>query len=467
MYKKSISIFVMFFMLTIGASGMTLPIIEAEGVMLIEPKTNTILYEKNGYQRFYPASITKILTALLIVEETPREGSIIKSKESVAEVPADSSHIGMFVGDQISVEDALYGLMAGSDNFIAHDLAIKNAGSIQSFSEKMNNRAKQSGARNTHFVNPHGYQDEGHYTTPYDMAQIAREAFDNPVVRELAKVSWYPVEVINRATTLPVYNKNRLLKKDSMYYNPYVVAAKTGYHDDAGQTLVAKAVYPDIELVAVVMKAKTPAQYTTINELFQYGSTYFKTEQQADGTHKLINKTAATWAQPSIEYAIKRGWIDQLALDYGASITLDELVVLLEQSFKKGTLTIQEVRQYLQEKGIADTGHVTRLQLAHLMKYITEKWELKLVADEAYVPLQDTKNLERQHEEVIQFVMERGLLGATEGHFSPQQRLSWQEVISATYRMVHQNLEQTKSDTQKKIQEMQETKGLNWKYCTK
>ena len=143
------------------------PTLEAKGAILMEAKTGAILYEKNAYSKFYPASITKLLTALIIEEQLPSNQVITKSQNSVDTVPKDSSEIGLKVGDSYNKANGLYGLLLGSDNFIAHDLALANSGSISKFAELMNARATSLGAKNTHFTNPHGYHDLNHYTTPY------------------------------------------------------------------------------------------------------------------------------------------------------------------------------------------------------------------------------------------------------------------------------------------------------------
>ncbi|MGL4343980.1 MAG: D-alanyl-D-alanine carboxypeptidase family protein [Cellulosilyticaceae bacterium] len=297
------------------------PSLAAEGIILIEPKTNTVLVSKNGDKTFYPASITKILTSYILIEEMKAKQIVTKSQNSVQTVPADSSHIGLAVGDQYTYTDGLYGIMLGSDNFIAHDMARLNAGSIEAFSKKMNATAKQMGAYQSHFVNPHGYHDPNHYTTPYDMAQIARVAFDNQTLQKIAGTPTYSLKVPNKGTSIPLKNSAQVIRKDSAYYNPHIVSVKTGYHSKAQQTIVAKAEYENISLIAVVMKTNRPNQYTDLNKLFEYGHENFSVKQSGDGTYRLINHTAAPWAKPYVDQAIQKGWLMQDATNYQEPIT--------------------------------------------------------------------------------------------------------------------------------------------------
>lgn len=287
--KKSVYVLTFLFILCISPSFLAKPTVEARGAILIEAKTNTILYEKNAYSKFYPASITKLLTTLIIEEQLSENHIITKSQNSVNTIPKDSSEIGLKIGDSYNKVNGLYGLLLGSDNFIAHDLALAHSGSISNFAELMNTRAKALGAKNTHFTNPHGYHDPNHYTTPYDMAQIAKGAFDNPTVQKIAGTAQFNFYVNNKNKYIPIKNTSRLLKSETPYYNPAVVACKTGYHSDAGQTLVAKAVYGDMELIAAVMYEKTPNQYIDVNKLFDYAKTYYGVEQKSD-IYTLKNK---------------------------------------------------------------------------------------------------------------------------------------------------------------------------------
>ena len=299
--------------LTYGAPS---PTVKAEGAILIEPHTQTILYSKNSSSKFYPASTTKVLTSLLLVEDMDEQAVITKSPESVANVPSDSSHIGLQVGDKYLYPDGIHGIMMGSDNFISYDMAIYNAGSIQAFADKMNEKAKSLGAKSSNFVNPHGYHDPNHNTTPYDLSLITAAAFDDPTLSQIAGTHEYIFNVLNKANPLKLIHTAPFFKKDSPYYNPFVLAAKTGYHTPAGRTLVAKAQYGNLELVAVVMKSDYPGYFEDINTLFDYGSKNFKFLQDENYNVSIKNVSYSDWGAPYVEQALANKWIESSTTSY-------------------------------------------------------------------------------------------------------------------------------------------------------
>lgn len=346
------------------------PEITAEGAILIEPKTNTILYEKNGHEAFYPASITKILTALIVSEELDEGAIITKSQACIENVPEDSSQIGLDVGDSYTKEEGLYGLLLGSDNYIAYDLACHTAGDIASFAAQMNAKAQSLGAYESHFVNPHGYHDPKHYTTPYDMAQIARGAFQDPLVEKIAGTRRHTFHIYNKAVSFPITNSSRLLKSETPYYNPNVVACKTGFHDDAQQTLVAKAVYDNIELIAVVMKDSTPTQYEDINKLFEYGRENFSLREM-DGTYILDNKSISMAMQQAVLHFEEKGWVNA-GEDFQKPIQAKQLSVLLKR-IGKGypEAYVDEIMRLMK---MEEDTEITKDQLATIIMFLDDKW---------------------------------------------------------------------------------------------
>jgi len=406
------------------------PQISSQGAILIEPKTNTILYEKNAYDKFYPASITKIMTALIIAEEMPTSTIITKSSDSIAKVPSDSSSIGLLVGDQYTMSNGLCGLLLGSDNFIAHDLALTHSGSISAFASEMNTRAKSYGALSTHFSNPHGYHDSNHYTTPYDMAQIAKVAFANPTVSKIAGTASSTFSYQNRKQTLVLTNTSRLLKDQTPYYNTHVVACKTGFHDAAQQTLVAKAVYGDLELIAVIMRASTPNQYIDINNLFEYGSQNFDIEKTKTG-YTLINHTMSNWAKPAITTALESGWISDNGIDYQSNIQLQDLIWLLKQIKPLKDLHTTDLTLPLKA---SLTDIVTRQSMAQVMNLINQKLSLIDFNYKTLLPISDLNTLSFSEQQAISFVTSTQLMSLDEsGAFNPYDFVTWQEAINILY----------------------------------
>ncbi|MGL5674952.1 MAG: D-alanyl-D-alanine carboxypeptidase family protein [Cellulosilyticaceae bacterium] len=330
---KHIFILFVFYCFSFSLSlGLPSPTLQGEGALLLEASTGKVLYAKNPTYRFYPASTTKVLTTLLLAESFDIDATLTKSPESMIEVPADSSHIGLSVGDTYSYKDGLHAILMGSDNYVSYDMAIHNSGSIQAFVDKMNAKAASLGATSTHFVNPHGYHDPNHYTTPYDLALITQAAFANPIVTQVAGTPTHNFTIMNKEKTLPLTHTAASFKKESPYYNPHIVAAKTGYHTPAGRTLVAKAVYGDLELIGVVMKSGSLSRFEDINKLFEYGSQNFRYTLSSDGTSSLENISYAPWAKPHIEHAIKQGLYQPTLRSYMDPSTAHSLSTLLEKA---------------------------------------------------------------------------------------------------------------------------------------
>ena len=430
--KKSVYVLTFLFILCFSSSLIAKPTIEARGAILIEAKTNTILYEKNAYSKFYPASITKLLTALIIEEQLSEDQIITKSQNSVNTIPKDSSEIGLKVGDSYNKVNGLYGLLLGSDNFIAHDLALANSGTISKFSELMNTRAKALGAMNTHFTNPHGYHDPNHYTTPYDMAQIAKAAFSNPTVERIAGTAQFNFYVNNKNNYIPIKNTSRLLKSETPYYNPAVAACKTGYHSDAGQTLVAKAVYGDMELIAVVMYEKTPNQYIDVNKLFDYAKTYYGVEHKSD-TYTLKNKTITSWSEPSITKAVEKGWASN-ATNYNDLIYIEDLVTMLKKAGASyNGVTMQEAYNLVRlKKG----DLVTRSSFAEIMTFAAKKWQLTPTITSTKPLPNDVTHLSADTKSAISYMIDRDLMLASNSLFNPNRTLTFAEAISTIDRLL-------------------------------
>ena len=424
----------LFFTLCTTSLFAKVPETSADGVILINPQTNTILYEKNAHKRLYPASITKILTALIIAEEMPSDTLITRTSSCFNHVPSDSSSIGLQLNDCYNMINALHGLLLGSDNYIAYDLAQAHSGNIATFASKMNERARQCGALNTHFTNPHGYHDLNHYTTPYDMAQIAKAAFSNPTVEKIAGKATSTFFLKNRGQALPITNTSRLLKSQTPYYNPNVVACKTGFHNDARQTLVAKAVYGDMELIAVSMKTSTPNQYLDVNRLFEYGSQNFSVQKTAKG-YTLVNQTMSNWAKSTIDHAIKLGWIATDGTNYQGTITGEELIGILKN--------IQPLRNHLRASEITTIAHVdlkdtiTRKNMAQIITYLDQKLS---PSSKTYIPtsassITDIQTLSSSEQKAIDYVTSNKLINLKDNNcFKPDVNLTYEEALCVLYK---------------------------------
>jgi len=271
--------------------------IQSEAVILIEESTGKVLFEKNAYQKMYPASTTKILTALIALENLDAN-KIIKIGNEVYSVPLDASKAGHIPGDEITLKDLLISLLLPSGNdsafVIATEVAKKTTGNdtldfnsaITEFAILMNERAKEIKVTNTNFVNPHGYHDENHYTTAYELALITREALKNPEFKEIIKMPLSTIgsEGAQNQRTLTFRNRNLLLdSRDNNTYYPYATGGKTGFTDEAGECLVATATKDGMNLIAVILKSPKDTRWNETKALFDYGFESFK-------FHKVVDK---------------------------------------------------------------------------------------------------------------------------------------------------------------------------------
>ncbi|HHW66679.1 D-alanyl-D-alanine carboxypeptidase family protein [Defluviitalea raffinosedens] len=255
------------------------PIIQSDSAILIDAKTGAVLYEKNIHKRQFPASITKIMTALLAVENGNLDDIITFSYEAVHSIEYGSSHIGMREGEQITLRDALHGMLLMSANEVSNAIAEYIDGSIEKFAEHMTDRAKEIGAYHTNFVNPHGLHNENHYTTAYDMALIAREALKYDTFREIIGTATYIIPPTNLVDEPRYLSHQHRLFNQKAYANSYYegcIGGKTGFTNEASHTLVTYAERNGIELIVVTLKSEKQAMYDDTRNLLDYGFDHFE-----------------------------------------------------------------------------------------------------------------------------------------------------------------------------------------------
>lgn len=248
------------------------PQVQSEAAIVMELSTGTILYEKNKNDKHYPASITKILTTLLAVENSKMDEVVTFSHDAVFNT--EGSGIARDVGEEMTMEQCLYGVMLASANECAYAVAEHVAGDIGSFVQMMNDRAKKIGCKNTHFNNCNGLPDETHYTSAYDMALIAREAYKNEMFRMICGTKTYTIPVTNKHPDEETYlqNHHQMLYpyKSREYLYEYCLGGKTGYTMAANSTLVTFAEKDGMTLVCVVMDVDAPNQYYDTRGLFDF-----------------------------------------------------------------------------------------------------------------------------------------------------------------------------------------------------
>lgn len=268
------------------------PTIKSESAILLEVNSGTILYAKNATEAMFPASTTKLMTALLTVENSNMEDIVTFSSKAVNSLEQGASHIGIRPGEKLTVEDSLYGLLLPSANEVANGLAEHISGDMVEFAEMMNARAVELGAVNTHFTNPNGLHDPDHYTCAYDLALIMATCIKNQNFIKVASTPAYvrqPDEILNKE--IPMRTTHQMLRSDSVYYNENVVSGKTGWTPDSGRCLVTYAKKGNMDLISVTLNAQDPDQYIDTQTLLDYGFDNFKVYQTSDSDNEYSTKS--------------------------------------------------------------------------------------------------------------------------------------------------------------------------------
>lgn len=252
------------------------PAISAQTAIMVEANTGEILYEKNADQKAYPASITKIMTALLAIENGNLDKKV-KVSENASGV--EGSSIYLETGEKIPLRDLVYGLMLRSGNDAAIAIAEEIGGSTQNFVFMMNKKARELGAYNTHFVNPNGLHDPEHYTTARDMALISMAAMKNPEFKKVAAAKTWVADR-GEGKYNYFYNKNKVI-----YQYDGGTGIKIGFTKAAGRTLVASSERDGMELICVVMNA--PDWFQDTYKLMDYAYNQYSAVKIAEGQRPL------------------------------------------------------------------------------------------------------------------------------------------------------------------------------------
>lgn len=288
-----------------GSSQAAVPQIKAEGAVLYDATRDQVLYEKNADTRYYPASITKIMTALLVLEHCNLNDTVTFSQTAVTNLESGAVTLGVKAGDQFTVEQCLYGLLLKSANEIANGLAEHVSGSISGFADLMNQKAASLGCTNTHFVNPNGLNDSNHYTTARDMALIADAAFSNPTLCKIASTVNYDFPA---TASVPSVRKltmgHKMVNPAKSEYYSGIVGGKTGYTSLAGNTLVTCAERNGTRLIAVILKSRQ-THYADTKALLDYGFSLAQsgsTGSGAAGPGGGVSSASPHWEEDS------KGW---------------------------------------------------------------------------------------------------------------------------------------------------------------
>lgn len=262
------------------------PDILARAALLVDVETDAVAYAKNEHQELYPASLTKIMTAMLVLEaiddgRISMHQEVTASETAVKSLPSDSSNAGIKVGEVLTVENLLYCMLVVSANESANILAETVSGSIPAFVSEMNAKAAELGCENTHFMNPHGYHDPQHYTTAWDIYLITKAAMSHKDFMTFADTANIVIPATNMSKERNYWTTNHLLATWRVlgYRNPEAHGIKTGSTDAAGLCLVSSAQRGTLHYVSVILGAERVEEngvgnlrsFSETTRMFNYG----------------------------------------------------------------------------------------------------------------------------------------------------------------------------------------------------
>ena len=321
------------------------PAISSTAVILIDADSGRVIYEKNADKRMYPASTTKILTCILALEKSKLADQVTVGDIN-SEMPHDAVHMSLIQGEQLTLEQLLYGLMLRSANDAAVVVAEHVSGTVPAFAAEMNKKAKELGANSSNFVTPNGLFNKNHYTTARDMSLIAKYAMKNEKFRDIVSTIRYTIPATNKRPLRDyIANGNQLIWKGGKYKYQYATGIKTGYVPESGNCLVSSAKKNDTELIAVIFKANGKVMYADALKLFNYGfSNFTKKNVLTKGqivTTASIEKTGQRFnliAEKDISLLLKTGEEQQIKTTIAVN---PNLKTPIKKGAIYGTVTIQ------------------------------------------------------------------------------------------------------------------------------
>lgn len=303
----------------VNADDESIPSIASPSAILMDLKSGKTLYEKDIDKKMYPASLTKVMTAVIVLENCDLNDIATVSYDAVMSLSSGYVTANLQIGEELTVEQLLYVLMVGSSNDAAIVLAEHVSGSVDEFSKLMNEKAKEIGCTSTNFVNPNGAHDENHYSTAHDLALIAKYAMQNETFRTLVSTTSYKLPITNKyekedrlfTTTNALLIVNNNTRADNYYYK-YATGIKTGFTTPAGNCLIASANKGDLELLTVVLgsgqtKEGLSQRYLDTINLFEYGYDIYTLREivKAGGVIQTTNISNATRDTKKLDAVVK------------------------------------------------------------------------------------------------------------------------------------------------------------------
>ncbi len=380
---------------------------ETRAALLVDPDTDFILYEQNAYDKAYPASITKVMAAILVMEALDN-GTLSLDQEITATQSAwkgldyTSSNQNIQPGETMTVKDLVYCLLVASANEAGNILATEISGSIEAFVEDMNEKAIELGCTGTHFMNPHGMPDDNHYTTAYDLYLIAKYAMTFDFFREVVSTAEYYTSPTNlNETPRHFFNTNALLsnKKYQGYEYEYCTGIKTGTTNAAGSCLLSSAEKDGQRLICVVLGCENPTdangnvqrkQFSETRRLFKWGFDNFSVHSILDATNPIAEVPVTLSTQNDYVSVIVDGALeaqlpnDITSEDFEWTYDLPESVEApVTQGQKLGTMTVTlDGKEYgtVDLVAVNSVDRSSLLAFKHTIGQIVRSWQFILIA---------------------------------------------------------------------------------------
>lgn len=381
-------------------SALDLTTIDCPNVILVDANHDEILFEQNAYDKAYPASITKVMTAIVVADainngELALYDMVTASALSQEGLSIYGSSQGIGEGETMSVIDLLHCLLVASANEVGNILGVELTGSQQGFIDLMNQKAAELGCTGTHFANSHGFHDDDHYTTAYDIYLILKEAFTYPLLTDIMGTPVYETAATNKSSSRKFYNTNALLSE--WYYSGYsyapVIGGKTGYTTEAGRCLASAAVSGDEYLIAVVLGGesvtlpdgtKEQTQFVQSRQLLQWGINHFDRRTISPGSEPITQVAVTLSENTDFVMVVAEGEISKtlpvaLNLDEIQSDILlfaDEVEAPVEKGQKMGVITLSYQGEIYGMLDLVAVNEVERSKLLYqqqqVMKFLQD-----------------------------------------------------------------------------------------------
>ena len=380
--------------------------VQAKAAILVDDDYGEILFEQNAHEKNYPASITKVMTTMLVIEAVDRGEAALTDIVTVGNqvnlgIGEGGSGVGLKEGEQLSLEDLLYCALTASANEACNALAQYLCGDVATFVDLMNQRAAELGMENTHFANTHGYHDDNHYTTAYDIYLMCHEAMKHPTFRTIVSSVGHTVPATNMSEARELHETNALVStwRIDNYWYRYATGIKTGSTPEAGYCLASSATKNDRNLIAVVLGAENPKnpdgstnrlQFSESTRLLEIGFNDFSRQTILDETTSDFPEVSVTLSsgtnyvtvQPSgsLEATLPND-IDPTKFERKVDLAT-EVEAPVEQGQKLGTITMMYNDQSYGQLDLVATTSVERSELLYridrIQKFFDQLW-VKLV----------------------------------------------------------------------------------------